>query len=86
MTAEDSVELLKDPNTPLIELIIAKIVDKALNQGDDKRLEFILNRLLGKVKDEVDINNFRSHIEQMPESQIIDLGKDAIKFLGKKDT
>ncbi len=48
-------------------------------------MEFLLNRLVGKVKDEVDINNYISNLKSLPESQIITLGRDAIKFLGGGD-
>lgn len=85
LTRRQAEELIEDPDTPLIELLIANIVDKAMNHGDEKRFSFLLDRLIGKVKDEIDINNYMSNLQKLTESQVIDLGKDAIKFLGDKN-
>lgn len=40
---------LKSDELPMMELVVAKIVAKAFNEGDQRRLEFILDRLIGKV-------------------------------------
>ena len=40
---------LKDPKTPAIELVVVKILAEAIENGDEKKLEFILNRTIGKV-------------------------------------
>lgn len=48
----DKNELQKataDPKTPLIELMIGSILHKGIIQGDERRLEFLLSRLIGKV-------------------------------------
>ena len=37
-----------DPATPAMELMVAAIIGKAVVLGDEKRVEFILTRLLGK--------------------------------------
>lgn len=68
----------------MIEILIASIVNKAIHQGDDKRLSFILERLIGKVSDELNVNSYMSKLQELSESQVIDLGRDAIKFLGDK--
>lgn len=41
-----------DPNTPIIELLIGNIIAKAVSGGDERRLNFIMERLLGKVKEQ----------------------------------
>lgn len=38
-----------DPNTPVIELMISSIIHKAVVEGDERRLEFLLSRLIGKI-------------------------------------
>lgn len=38
-----------DPNTPVIELMISSIIHKAVVEGDERRLEFLLSRLVGKT-------------------------------------
>ena len=48
-------EIVDAPNTPAWEVIIARLVYNAALGGDDSRKE-LLNRLIGKVKEEVDLN------------------------------
>lgn len=40
---------MKSRELPMIEMIVAKIVAKAFNEGDQRRLEFIIDRLIGKA-------------------------------------
>lgn len=55
--SDDEIKLrLADNSTPQLEKMIASIVTKAVDQGDQQRLTFLLDRLVGKVKDEVDVN------------------------------
>lgn len=39
---------------PTIETLVASILIKAINEGDQARLNFILDRLIGKVTDKVE--------------------------------
>jgi len=47
MTAPEINSAVRSTELPMIELITAKVLAKAFNDGDTKRLEFILDRLLG---------------------------------------
>lgn len=40
---------LKSSTLPMVELIVAKILAKAFNEGDQRRLEFVIDRLIGKA-------------------------------------
>lgn len=73
--------LQKDTNLPMIEYMIANIVTRAAVHGDTKRLDFILNRIIGKVKEEIDINTYSKQLETLTEDDFIELGKDAIRYL-----
>jgi hypothetical protein len=46
-------ERVKDPKTPMLEMMVASIIAQAAQKGDQQRLEFILSRLIGKVKDQL---------------------------------
>lgn len=48
-------EKLKDPTTPAMELVIIKILTEAIKTGDERRLEFLLSRTIGKVKEKIDL-------------------------------
>ncbi len=41
-------ESIKRPETPMLELMVASIMAKAAQTGDQARLEFILCRMIGK--------------------------------------
>lgn len=57
-------ELIKNPgDTPSIELIIVSILAKSISTGDQHRLEFLLNRILGKIPDKVEFEDKTDHAE-----------------------
>ena len=45
---------LDDPNTVALELVVATIVIKSIQAGDQQRLTFLLDRLIGPVKHAVE--------------------------------
>ena len=51
----------KPDGVPMIELIVAKIAENALKFGDDKRLNFLLERLVGKVQQNIEIKGIIKH-------------------------
>lgn len=57
MTPQELKAMVEDPETPAMELMIARIIDKALNEGDTARLNFLFDRTIGKVieKREVEV-------------------------------
>lgn len=61
-TRNEVTESLKNPSTGMMELMVASIMGKAVQLGDASRLEFILNRLLGKVVDKVQVDSNRVEI------------------------
>lgn len=53
LCAPDINSSLKSDKLPMIELVVAKIIAKAFNEGDQRRLEFIIDRLIGKAPSDV---------------------------------
>ena len=47
-------EVIIDPARKPIEQMVAKIILEAIERGDAIRLDFLLNRLVGKVKEKVE--------------------------------
>lgn len=74
--------LVETPGTPMIRVIIANLILKA-SQGDHFKLEFMLNRLIGKVPDQPkDVNlNFN----MLPKADVIEVGKQAVAYLEAGD-
>jgi len=71
-------EALDNPNTPVIELSIAKIFLQSIENGDYVRLNFLLDRCIGKVpvaiEDEEDIDA-REEISKLSMSELLTLVK-----------
>jgi hypothetical protein len=49
MGEDELDEILADPVTPMINKMVAQVIKKAAAEGDQHRLNFLLDRLIGKV-------------------------------------
>lgn len=47
---------LKDPQTTMLQLMIGSIISQATQKGDQLRLNFVLDRLIGKVKEDINLS------------------------------
>ncbi len=45
----------QDPSTPMLEMMIASVIVKATKDGDYSRIDFLLNRLIGKVTEKMEV-------------------------------
>ena len=54
MSADDLLTVLENPKTPMGELMIASVMAKAAKDGDYSRLAFLMDRQVGKVKEEIE--------------------------------
>lgn len=57
MRTQELQGMVDDPDTPAMELVVAKIIHKAMVEGDQARLNFLFDRTIGKVieKKEVEV-------------------------------
>lgn len=53
MTDHEILKVIRDPKAFKIEKIVARILQKADQQGDASRLNFLLDRTIGKVTEKV---------------------------------
>lgn len=44
----------KQENTAALDRIVISVITNAIKKGDQQRLDFLMNRIIGKVKDEID--------------------------------
>lgn len=51
------VDLAQDTSLPVIEGIVIKVLMLAGQSGDERKLEFVLNRIMGKPKEFVDVTS-----------------------------
>lgn len=54
MTRDELQDVVKDPKSTMLEIMIASVIVKAAESGDYSRLDFLLSRSIGKVKEEIE--------------------------------
>ena len=57
MRKDQLSDSLRNPNATMLELMVGHIVAKAAKDGDTVRATFLLDRMIGKVADQVDVSN-----------------------------
>ena len=77
MKRRELYALLDDENTTMLDLVVGKIIERAADQGDAHRMEFVCNRALGRVRDlveEQDDDGNRVFIIKRPDGSEVKLG------------
>lgn len=54
-TEVELLKLVENPKTPVMELMVIRIIQKAISDGDQARLNFLFDRTIGKVLDKKEI-------------------------------
>lgn len=54
MTTEQLKKAKQDPETTMLDHLIISIMTHGVNRGCDKRADFLMNRLVGKVKQQIE--------------------------------
>lgn len=52
---EDLAAFVSDKKSPVLEALVARILLEGVKRGDHVRLEWVMQRLIGKVKEEIDL-------------------------------
>ena len=71
-------EKLTNPNTPVLELAIAKIFEQGIKHGDYTRLSFLLDRAIGKVPqifEEEEETDSRQELARLSMQELLSLVK-----------
>lgn len=74
MSKTELQELLNNPKSTMIELQFASAMIHATKTGDYSRMDFLLNRMVGKVKENVSIeqvNPIREEIQQLATAELL---------------
>lgn len=87
-TKEQLNAKLQDPEATLGELAIGKILANAIAKGDPVRLNFILERIVGKVKEDIEITGkdggpieLSRKFKDLPDAELLKMLPDAVKLL-----
>ena len=78
-------EVLKDKSRQVMDHWIARICLVGIKEGDNRRLDFMLDRLFGKVQPHIEINNNQFNFSGLPRDEIIARGQRALEILKQDD-
>lgn len=56
MTLDEMRQYLDSGKAPVFEVMIGTIINKCIEEGDHARLNFLLDRTIGKVKENVEVS------------------------------
>jgi hypothetical protein len=85
MTRDELEAATKDPKTPILELTVASILKKAIIGGDQTRLNFILDRLIGKVADSFESKNLNLNINHtLADDELIEKAERVLEEVRKR--
>lgn len=71
-------ELMKDPKATMMELMVGSVILKAYKDGDQSRINWILDRTIGKVKEQKEIILPMPTIIERPSGEVIELGAELL--------
>jgi hypothetical protein len=74
MTKEELLAHLRDKETPGFEVLIGNIVLKGIAGGDHQRAEFLIQRLVGKVQDELKVTGLKPYVAVLSDGKEIIMG------------
>lgn len=74
MPAAEIEAALAAPETTMLDRMIANIIAQAALKGDQMRLDFVLNRLIGKVKDQIEFSLPKPFIVARSDGTQLELG------------
>lgn len=93
-TVEELQTIMKDPKSQMLTIMVASIMIKTVETGDAFRLQFLLDRAVGKVINIVESEDERQQREQLEalnnlsDKELIEMALEKIPLLEakKKDT
>jgi hypothetical protein len=85
-TREEISKDLKNPKTIINDLIIIKIIEKALKEGDHVRLNFLYDRTIGKVPEKITSDNKNININsEVSISKALEMADALDELLDRKN-
>jgi len=83
LTREELQKIVQDPKSTMGEIMVASVMARAAKDGDASRLQFLLDRAVGKVRESLEVSMVKPYIAATLEGDIIELG---VKTIGPDDT
>lgn len=90
LSKEELKQVWNDPKTSARDLAVIKILQKSINEGDYRALDFLLERTIGKVqsniniKAEVEAKTFTDMVLEASEKVVVDVTPEVKKIESPK--
>lgn len=84
-SVEELQVILKDKNNKVVDHLVGRVCLLGIVKGDPIRFNFILDRLIGKVKEEQEVKLIKPFIIETLEGEMITLGAEDVVENEKKD-
>lgn len=81
MTRRQVSDVFENEHATMGEIMVAGIMVKAAKEGDAHRLSFLLDRAVGKVKEEVELS---AKLTKLTDEQLLEIAREHIKQLESK--
>ena len=77
MNREELQAVLTSPDASMLEIMVGSVIAKAAKEGDQARFNFLLDRMVGKVKDVVEHSSkdLDDDLDKIPREAIVRLLK-----------
>lgn len=75
--------VIKAADTPMVELIVASILAQAAQKGDQQRKEWVVQRMIGKVKDQLEVTTPTPFIVKRADGSSVIMGAEVKKLEDK---
>lgn len=74
-TREQLQAVITNPKSTMLEIMVASVMARAAKDGDPNRMEFLLQRTIGKVQDlsQIELKKWDAEFEQLPRQNILDV-------------
>lgn len=84
-TAEESAAAKTDPTTPMVDRVVIALLSTAAEKGCPQRLDLLLNRLIGKVVDRIEVKPAIPFIINRSDGTKVIMGVEQKPELPEKD-
>ncbi len=78
LSPQDARDILEDPTSTMLDHLVASIFVRGVQDGSHQHLEFILNRLIGKVSDKIEVKQKPFVVERLDGTEVV-MGHKAIE-------
>jgi hypothetical protein len=82
MGESELTELIQSSTATVLEKMVARVCEQALSEGDQRRIDWLFDRLIGKVKEVKEIQlPTPTYVHRFGSDEVIELGSEMVKEL-----